>query len=131
MDVLFGAGDEEGAGKTDDRVQEHQTSLQKAHQHARRELERAAEARYRLQGPPSQNSVQKVNQLVYRKNHEFGGRHKIQDIWMPVPFHVVAQPDPSKPVYNVAPIDGSQPPKNFHRQELCPCGPEQCGGTCK
>ncbi|KAJ8358123.1 hypothetical protein AAFF_G00032700 [Aldrovandia affinis] len=59
---------------------------------------------------------------------QFQGRHKIQDLWMPVPFRVLAQPDGKKPVYTVAPLDGSQDPMNVHRMELRLCGPEESEG---
>lgn len=48
---------------------------------------------------------------------------KIQDLWMPTPCKVIAEPDDSKAVYTIAPVDGSWPPKNIHRTELRPCGP--------
>ncbi|KAJ8001140.1 hypothetical protein DPEC_G00188130 [Dallia pectoralis] len=40
-------------------------------------------------------------------------------------LRVISQPDLEKPVYTVVPVDGSQAPKNIHRMELRPCGPEQ------
>ncbi|KAJ8362385.1 hypothetical protein AAFF_G00376130, partial [Aldrovandia affinis] len=127
IDILFGVEDD-FSGTVDDWVQEHQRRLQTAHQTARQQMEQAAEARKRQHGPATRNSELEVGQLVYRRNHNFKGRHKIQDLWMPVPFRVLAQPDGKKPVYTVAPLDGSQDPKNVHRMELRPCGPEESEG---
>ncbi|KAJ8377726.1 hypothetical protein AAFF_G00254600 [Aldrovandia affinis] len=127
IDILFGVEDN-FSGTVDDWVQEHQRRLQTAHQTAGQQMEQAAEARKRQHGPATRNSELEVGQLVYRRNHNFKGRHKIQDLWMPVPFRVLAQPDGKKPVYTVAPLDGSQDPKNVHRMELRPCGPEESEG---
>lgn len=56
-------------------------------------MEHAAEVRKRQIGPPSLQMSWQVGQLVYRRNHNFSGRHKIKDLWMPMPFKVIAQPD--------------------------------------
>ncbi|KAI2657320.1 Cell division protein FtsB [Labeo rohita] len=113
--------------KEDETVDEwvvgHQERFKEAYQKAREQMEHAAEVRKRQIGPPSLQSSLQVGQLVYRRNHSFSGRHKIQDLWMPAPFKVIAQPDNTKAVYTVAPVDGSCPPKNVHRTELRPCGP--------
>lgn len=90
-------------------------------------MEHAAEVWKRQIDPLSLQSSLQVGQLVYRKNHNFSGRHKIQDLWMPTPFKVLAQPDDSKGVYTIAPVDGSCPPKNVHRTELRPCSPGMVG----
>lgn len=36
---------------------------------------------------------------------------------------MIAQPDDTKAVYTIAPLNGSCPPKNVYRTELRPCGP--------
>lgn len=48
---------------------------------------------------------------------------------MPTPFKVIAQPDDTKAVFTVAPVDESCPPKNVHRTELRPCGPGVVGAV--
>ncbi|KAJ8006769.1 hypothetical protein DPEC_G00110650 [Dallia pectoralis] len=107
IDALMGIDGGEEPGTIDDWVQCHQTG------------------RKRIHGPATLNGTLQINQLVYRKNHSFRGRHMIQDVWMPIPYRVISQPDREKPVYTVVPVDGSQAPKNIHRMELRPCGPEQ------
>lgn len=124
IDVLLGM-EEQFSGTVDDWVQEHQRRLQAAHQTARQQMEHAAEARKRYHGPATRHCALQVGQLVYRRNHDFKGRHKIQDLWMPLPFRVLVQPDLNKPVYTVAPVDNAQAPKNVHRMELQPCGLEE------
>ncbi|KAJ8010305.1 hypothetical protein DPEC_G00073660 [Dallia pectoralis] len=125
IDALMGIDRGEEPGTIDDWVQCHQTRLQEARASARRQMEQAADARKRIHGPATRNGTLPINQLVYRKNHSFRRRHKIQDVWMPIPYRVISQPDLEKPVYTVVPVDGSQAPKNIHRMELRPCGPEQ------
>ena len=115
--------DNDFSGTVDDWVGEHQRRLQEAHQAALQQMEQAAEARKRYRGPATSHCALEVGQLVYRRNHSFKGRHKIQDQWMAVPFRVVGHPDANKPVYTVVPVDASQAPKNIHRMELRPCGP--------
>lgn len=88
-------------------------------------MEQAAETRRRCHGSPTPDRSLQVGQLVYRRNHNFKGRHKIQDLWLPVPYRVLDQPDNTKPVYTVVPVDESQAPKNIHRMALQPCGVEE------
>ncbi|KAJ7997148.1 hypothetical protein DPEC_G00225950 [Dallia pectoralis] len=97
--------------------------LSVAYEDAGREVEKAAEARRRSAGPPAKDSVLPPGNLVYLRNRLFTGRHKIQDLWVPAPYQVVARLGPNKPVYTVAPLDASKPPRNVHRTELRPCGP--------
>ena len=124
VDILLGV-ECDFAGTVDDWVTEHQGRLLAAYEAARQQMEQAAEARRKRHGPATQDSVLEVGQLVYRRNHDFKGRHKIQDLWMPGPYRIVAHPDRNKAVYMVVPLDGSQTPKNVHRTELRPCGPEE------
>ncbi|KAL6491489.1 hypothetical protein MHYP_G00018340 [Metynnis hypsauchen] len=124
IDLLLSANTEHFSGTRDDWVLEHQNRLQEAYQQARGQLQHAAALRRKYQGVPTPDSLLRIGQLVYRKNHGWQGRHKIQDVWMSVPFRVIAQPDPDKAVYTVVPIDGSLDPKNIHRTELRPCSQE-------
>ncbi len=127
VDILFGVTQPDVTETVDEWVVGHQERFKEAYQKARGQLEYAAEVRKRQIGPPSLQSSLQVGQLVYRRNHNFSGRHKIQDLWMPTPFKVIAQPDDTKAVYTVAPVDGFCPPKNVHRTELRPCGPGVVG----
>ncbi|KAJ8006599.1 hypothetical protein DPEC_G00108920 [Dallia pectoralis] len=104
-------------------LQDHQRKLRVAYEDAGREMEKAAEARRRSAGPPAKDSVLQPGNLVYLRNRLFTGRHKIQDLWLPAPYQVVARLGPNTPVYTVAPLDASKPPRNVHRTELRPCGP--------
>ena len=70
-----------------------------------------------------QESVLEPGQLVYVCNRQFTGRHKIQDVWLPVPHRVLAQLAPGEDVYSVVPINCSKPPRNLNRMELRRCGP--------
>ena len=49
------------------------------------------------------------------------GRHKIQDRWEEGEYVVVAQPDPSIPVYKVKSVDGGNI-RILHRNLLLPLG---------
>lgn len=129
VDILFGVTQTDFGETVDEWVVGHQERIKEAYQKAREQMEHAAEVRRRLVGPPSLQSSLQVGQLVYRRNHSFAGRHKIQDVWMPSPFKVIARPDDSKAVYTVVPVDGSGPPKNVHRTELRPCGPAVVGSS--
>ena len=122
VDVLLGVGEEEFEGTTDDWIHIHQQQLKTAHNHARRQMTLHADTRRQSHGPSSRQSVLQEGQLVYRRNRTFKGRHKIQDVWLPVPYQVLSRPNPKGGVYTVAPVDGSLAPSNVHRMELRPCG---------
>ncbi|KAI2643769.1 Gag-Pol polyprotein [Labeo rohita] len=96
VDILFGVNQTDLTETVDEWVVGR---FKEAYQKAREQMEHAAEVRKRQIGPPSLQSSLQVDQLVYRRNHSFSGRHKIQDLWMPTPFKVIAQPDNTKAVY--------------------------------
>ncbi|XP_049329132.1 uncharacterized protein LOC125790067 [Astyanax mexicanus] len=124
IDILLGTPVEDFSGTREDWILEHQNRLQGAFQQARVQLQHAAALRKKYHGAPTPDSSLQIGQLVYRRNHNFQGRHKIQDLWMTIPFRVLSRPDANKAVYTVAPIDGSSAPKNIHRTELRPCSSE-------
>ncbi|KAJ8003957.1 hypothetical protein DPEC_G00153790 [Dallia pectoralis] len=127
MDVLLGREEQDVAqGGMTEWVQNHQRKLRVAYEDAGREMEKAAEARRRSAGPPAKDSVLQPGNLVYLRNRLFTGRNKIQDLWLPAPYQVVARLGPNKPVYTVAPLDASKPRGMFIVQS---CGPVALGYT--
>lgn len=123
VDILFEVNLTDFTETVDEWVVRHQEQFKEAYQKARGQLEHAAEVRKRQIGLPSLQSSLQVGQLVYRRKQFFSGSDKIRDLWMPMPFKVIAQPDDTKAVYTVAPVDGSCPPMNVYRTELRRCDP--------
>ncbi|XP_041349192.1 uncharacterized protein LOC121368521 [Gigantopelta aegis] len=54
---------------------------------------------------------------VYIKNHH-QGRHKMQVVWNPKPYRVVAKPNSDGHVYTLELMDGDGFQKNVHRSEI-------------
>lgn len=123
LDVALGGGDVDAQMDLSEWVESHQTRLKAAYQQAGEKLKRAAESRSRQRGAPTNNSMLYPGQLVYVRNRHFTGRHKIQDMWLPVPHRVLTRVGQEGPVYSVAPVDASRSPRNIHRTELRLCGP--------
>lgn len=123
LDVTLGGDDVDARVDLSEWVESHQTRLRAAYQQAGETLKRAAEARSRQRGAPTENSMLFPGQLVYVRNRQFTGRHKIQDMWLPMPHRVLASVSQDGPVYSVVPVDDSRSPRNIHRTELRLCGP--------
>lgn len=86
VDILFGVSQTDAAESVDEWVVGHHERCKEAYQKARGQMQHMAKVRKRQIGPPSLQSYLQVGQLVYRRNHNFSGRHKIQDVWMSTPF---------------------------------------------
>lgn len=123
LDVWLGQDRDDFQGNVHEWVEEHQRRMGQAYSQARKNLGQAAEARKRYAGSPVGEHPLQPGQLVYVRNRQFTGRHKIQDVWLPTPHRVIAQLDSDRPVYSVVPVDFSKPQRNLHRNELRVCGP--------
>lgn len=122
LDVWLGQDRDDFQGSVHEWVEEHQRRLGQAYSQARKNLEQAAEARKRYAGSPVCENPLQPGQLVYVRNRQFSGRHKIQHVWLPTLHRVIAQLDSNRPVYSVVPVDFSKPQRNLHRNELRVCG---------
>uniref|UniRef100_A0A3B3WF82 Integrase catalytic domain-containing protein n=1 Tax=Poecilia mexicana TaxID=48701 RepID=A0A3B3WF82_9TELE len=59
-----------------------------------------------------------IGQVVYLRDHNFRGRHKIHDIWHSDPFQVLKVPVGDSPVYTIAPVSNLHAHRNVHRDML-------------
>uniref|UniRef100_A0A3B3HMB5 Integrase catalytic domain-containing protein n=1 Tax=Oryzias latipes TaxID=8090 RepID=A0A3B3HMB5_ORYLA len=129
FDIWLGQDREDFEGDEHAWVVEHQERLRWAYQQAGQNLDQAAEARRAYAGHVGGDASLLPGQLVYVRNRRFPGRHKIQDVWFPVPHKVLERLGGDSPVYSVAPVDSSGPIRNVHRNELRLCGPTVQSGA--
>ncbi len=83
LDIWLGQERDDFQGNAHEWVEDHQMRLGYAYSQARKTLEKAAEACKRYAGPPEGENSLQSGQLVYVRNRQFSGRHKIQDVWLP------------------------------------------------
>lgn len=111
-----------GEGKSvDEWVQDHAKRIQETRKLALKRLQEKAKKR-----------AKRLDKRTHAKDHNLQpgarvltkkrvlGRHKIEDVWNPMPFEVVERIKGSN-VYAVRPVDGLGPVKNVNRVDLLEC----------
>lgn len=118
LDVWLGQDRDDFQGNVHEWVEKHQRRMGHAYSQARKNLEQAAEVCKRYAGSPVGDNPLQPGHMVCVRNRQFLGRHKIQDVWLPTLYQIVAQLDRNLPVYPVVPVDFSKPQRHLHQNEL-------------
>ena len=126
VDFLLGRVPEPVHGRVEDWVQEHQQRLQVAYEGACERMKMAANRHKECHDAGVNVADLQEQQLVYLRDHNRGGRSKIQDLWGPTIYVVVKAPSPGGAVYSVAPLEGPQKVKHVHRSMIKPVPSNLC-----
>lgn len=121
VDFLLGTVPEPMAGSVHSWVVEHRRRLQVAFEGARERLKTAAGRRKERHDLNVHDQPFTEGQLVYLRDHSFKGRHKIQDLWSPVPYQGVCAPEAGGVVYTIAPETDLSNVRRVHRSALKAC----------
>ena len=119
VDFLIGDDDTEVPVSTTDWVRKHRERLQQVHELAQRNLEQAAAKRKVRHDQGVTGETVNIDDVVFIRDHPLG-RHKIQDIWKPERFKVIATPRQDGGPYLVEPRDGGRR-RWISRQEIKKC----------
>ena len=109
--------DEEGQPDVDEWISLHHQRMRESFELAGVRLEHEALQRQKGRNTKATACDIPLGSRVYIKNHH-QGRHKMQDIWNPKPYRVVAKPNPDGHVYTLEPLDEDGLPRNVHRSEI-------------
>lgn len=118
VDFLLGREQERGSSGMNEWILEHQTRLQVVFKGAREHLKAVADRCKEKHDLCVRDAPLGEGQLVYLRNYDVRGRHKIQEIWSPVVYQVVRAPKAGGSVYTIAPVDDLSRVKHVHRSLL-------------
>ncbi len=102
-------------------IQKLQQRLNYAHKRATAITKKESERHKQYYDRRSRGVVLQPKDLVLVKRTAFTGRHKIQDKWEEGEYVILAQPNPTIPVYEVQPVAGGRV-RTLHRNLLLPLG---------
>jgi len=118
VDFLLGRIQDPVPGRVQEWVAEHQARLRFTFDGAREKMLAAAGRRKERHDQRVIEAPLPVGQLVYLRDHNVRGRHKIQDLWSSVVYQVVRAPAGEGAVYTIAPSDNLQQVRTVHRDSL-------------
>ena len=113
VDLLLGGREE----SSEDWVSLHQERLKHSFEIARKKMKAAADVQKDIFDKKAKPHTFQIGDLVYLRQHNFKGRHKIQDVYASQLYEVVDQPDSENFVYTIQVLDGTER-KTVHSTEL-------------
>ena len=114
IDLLLGGKED----NCNDWVDLHQHRLKEAFLIANQKLALAAKSRKTLFDKKAKPYIFNIGDVVYLKEHQFSGRHKIQNIYSSKLYKVVGQPDLENYVYSIQLVERPDEIRNVHSTEL-------------
>ena len=117
--LAVGGEDSDNDDSAADWVAEHRRQLLEAQRRANRLLrQREAERKVRLDRGAADHDIPPGTHVRVRR-HAWQGRHKIQDLWHPTIYVVLARPYRHLHVYEARPVAGGEP-RVVNRRDLVP-----------
>lgn len=98
----------------------HRSAMSQLYKKTRQRLQIAADRQAKHHNARVKGDNLQPGQLVFCRDHNHRGRHKIQDHWSSVLYKVVRYPQDGGPIYTIVTADGKGHPKQIHRTEIRP-----------